>query len=138
MCKVSVVVGVAGLSVFCACSMKTVYYTEQDKLVAYNWILHAYEGKAIDLQSFPNGAPALRFTSDSTLVLFTGCEHMKGYYKLDENYFDIAIDTQRVTCKIPATENLIHFLNLSNRFVLSKEKLLIILDSTEVLSFFEK
>ena len=136
--KARVAVYVAGLSVMCSCAMRTRFNTPEEKLVAYNWTLHAYQGHAISLQGFPKGAPILRFYEDSTLDLFTGCEHRKGIYTMNDYMFDIEIDTQRVSCQIPSTENLIRLLNLSNAYVFNKEKLSIRLNGSEVLSFFEK
>ena len=136
--KVRVGIYMAGLCVFSSCNMRMKFNTPEEKLVAYNWTLHSYQGKAIDLQGFPKGAPVLRFYPDSTLILFTGCEHTKGNYTMNEDEFDIDIDTQQISCQIPATENLIRLLNLSNAYLFNKEKLSIRLNGTEVLSFFEK
>lgn len=136
--KVRIAAFMAGLSVLCACNMRMKYYTPEDKIVAFNWTLHAYEGKAIDLHGFPKGAPVLRFFTDSTLILFTGCQHTKGFYTMTDLMFDIDIDTLQISCETPGTQNLIRFLNLSNEYLLSKEKLSIRLNGTEMLSFFEK
>lgn len=131
-------VGVFGAYLLLSCGMNRKLYSSEDKLVSYNWVLHAYQQEPIHLDAFHKGAPFLRFDSDSTVYVFTGCEYTRGVFRMAGESLDVDIDPEHLSCKVPASENLILFLNSSNRFVILKEKLFLMQDNTELLAFFTK
>ena len=74
--------GVFGAYLLLSCGMNRKLYTPEDKLVSYNWVLHAYQQEPIHLDAYHKGAPFLRFGNDSTVYVFTGCEYTKGVFRM--------------------------------------------------------
>jgi heat shock protein HslJ len=122
-----------------SCSQFKSLRQEDVTITTWGWSLHTLMGKAIDLANFPNGAPHLTFLPEGELQVRTGCNSLPGRFVVrDQSIYMMIAPAVKPSCTNSEESDFLRALKSSNRYVLGKDKLYLVRDTTVLMSFFPK
>lgn len=109
-------------------------------LTANKWILCKMSNEAISLKDFEKGTPYLKFEKDGKLMIFTGCNHIDGYFVLNGNALGVDFASAKNDCgnKNRLVSDFLTALKSSTRFTTVAQQLLLTDNNTVLMSFFPK
>ncbi|WPR75440.1 META domain-containing protein [Algoriphagus sp. NG3] len=105
-------------------------------LTSKSWELSSLMGKGLDMNQYTAGIPTLHFLEGGKLSGYSGCNNFSGNFSLEES--GIKLDPGAITkkmCPGSAEEDFITALNKVGDLKISREKLILLDGSTELMSF---
>lgn len=126
------------LLVLNACSFSKKVSDPEEMLYATDWILYNLKGSNISLDAFAEGVPRIKFDPDGNIKIFTGCNVIMGKFSISGNYLNLDFVSDSGMCPGVAANDFINSLKDSKRYVMMKEKLMLMDDSSVLMAFFPK
>ena len=126
------------LLVLNACSFSKKISDPEEVLYATNWILYKLKGNNISLEHFDKGAPYLKFSLDNSITIFTGCNIINGKFVVSGGYLTLDFSSDSNMCPVVLANDFINSLKDSKRYLIEKEKLVLMDESSVLLAFFPK
>ena len=108
-------------------------------LTGNTWALSSLMGQELDLSQFSGGLPSLNFLDDGNLAGFSGCNNFSGNFTLEAS--GLLLDSGAITkkmCPGSGEQDFISVLNKVKDLKISKDKLILLDGSTELMSFVPK
>ncbi|PZX60219.1 heat shock protein HslJ [Algoriphagus ratkowskyi] len=108
-------------------------------LTSNSWTLSSLMGRGLDINQFPGGFPSLAFLTEGKLSGFSGCNNFSGSFLLEST--GLELDPGAMTkkmCPGLGEQDFITALNKVGNLKISKEKLILLDGSTELMSFVPK
>ena len=133
---VSLLAGV--FTAMCSCQFNSVPQ-EENTITTNGWLLHQMGGENIHPENFPGGIPRLQFHPEGNLDVYAGCQFLKGSFIVQSDTISMKLDSAtKKLCIGPGETKFLLALKASNGFMLAKERLFLLKDTTVLMSFFPK
>jgi heat shock protein HslJ len=100
------------------------------------WSLSSFMDNALDTEKFSSGTPTLHFFDGEKLAGFAGCNNFSGTFSLEGD--KVKLDPGAMTkkaCEGTGEKEFIEALSKVNNLRVEKEKLILLIGVTELMSF---
>jgi len=109
-----------------------------ETLTANRWVLCGIKEESVSMDDFEKGTPFLRFGTDGKVTIFTGCNYIDGTFRLNGSLLNVDFPIASNSCKSYRVSDFLYALKSSNSFKTKVERLVLIRNKTELMSFFPK
>jgi heat shock protein HslJ len=122
----------------CSCQFNTLPQDE-NPITTNGWLLHQMDGETIHPENFPGGIPRLKFHPEGNMEVYAGCQYLSGSFIVQNDTILLKVDSApSKNCIGPGEIKFLRALKTSNNFMLGKERLFLLKDTTILMSFFPK
>ena len=126
------------LLVLNGCSFSKKVSDPEEVLYATDWILYNMKGSNISMDAFAEGAPRLKFDPNGNIMIFTGCNTINGKFSISGSYLNLDFASDSEMCPGVMQNDFINSLKDSKRYVMMKERLMLMDGSSVLMAFFPK
>jgi hypothetical protein len=112
---------------------------DENPITANGWLLLQMDGESIRPENFPGGIPRLLFHPEGNMEVYAGCQYLSGSFIVQSDTILMKVDPIiKSKCIGPSEARFFWALKTSNSFMLGKERLFLLKDTTILMSFFPK